>query len=297
MRLKLHLFFFGFLVLFIECSFAQGLVEDKDKIEQILGVKGTWFKEEGVFKVTFPRIDVKVVVDDWTLPPFMGLSTWVSFMDMDESIMAMGDIVLFEDEVNPVMKTALASGLSITALHNHFFFDHPKVYFMHINGKGSAEVVSIALKRAFDQIKSIRAKNSFPVQGFKGPAISSKNSIRKEVIQTIFGVDCVQQEGMVKVVVGRTIHMSQMIGKNMGVNSWAAFAGTETHAVVDGDMAVFENELQEVLKALQSANINIVAIHHHMTHEEPRVLFVHFWGKGNVKDLAQGIKSALPTEQ
>lgn len=285
--------FFLFFVLFIEFSFAQDLAMDKDKIEQILGVKGAWFKEEGVFKITFPRTDVKVVVDSWTLPPFMGLSSWISFLSMDDSLMAMGDLALFEDEVNSVMKIALANGLSVTALHNHFFFDHPKVYFMHVAGKGDSETLAVALKRSFDQIKSIRVKNPSPVKGFKGGSIPSKSSINKEIVQNILGVDCQEQDGMVKAVIGRTIKMSVMIGKNMGVNSWAAFGGTETQSIVDGDIAILEDELQDVLKALQNANINIVAIHNHMTHEEPRILFLHFWGKGTVKDLAKGVKSAL----
>lgn len=285
--------FLGFLLLFTELSFALDLATDKSKIEQILDTKGTWFKEEGVFKVTFPRTDVKVVVDSWALPTFMGLSTWVSFISIDDSFMCMGDLVLFEDEVNPIMKSALASGLSVTALHNHFFFDHPKVYFMHINGKGSLEELSGALKKSFDQIKSIRTKNPSPVQGFKGSTISSKNSINKEVIQNILNVDCQEQDGMVKAVIGRTIRMSMKIGKNMGVNSWAGFGGSETHAVVDGDIAVLEDELQDVLKAMHKAQINVVSIHNHMTHEEPRLLFVHYWGKGNVKDLSKGVKSVL----
>lgn len=291
--MKQFFFFLGCLLLFTEFSFAQDLAVDKGKIEQLIGVKGVWFEKEKVFKVTFPRTDVKVKVDDWTLPPFMGLSSWISFISIGDSLMAMGDVVLFEDEVNPVMKIALANGLSVTALHNHFFFDHPKVYFMHLVGKGDSETLAIGVKRAFDQIKSIRSKNLVPANSFKGGAIASKNSISKEMIQNILGIDCQEQDGMVKAVIGRTIQMEVTIGKNMGINSWAAFGGTETQAVVDGDMAILEDELQDVLKALQDANINIVSIHNHMTHEEPRMLFLHFWGKGTTKDLAKGVKSAL----
>lgn len=291
MIIKWFFLFGGFFLLFTKISFAEDVA--KDKIEQILELKGEWFEEEGVFKITFPRNDVKVVVDDWTLPPFMGLSSWVSFTSMGETLISMGDLVLFEDEVNPVMRVALANGLSVTALHNHFFFDHPKVYFMHIAGKGDSQTLSIALKRTFDQIKSIRAKNPVPVRGFKGGPIPSKNSISKELVQNSLGVNCQEKEGMVKAVIGRTIQMSVTVGKNMGINSWAAFAGTEMNAIVDGDIAVLENELQDVLNALQNANIDIVAIHNHMINEEPRMLFLHYWGKGNLKDLVKGVKSAL----
>src|SRR6266436_9931732 len=109
------------------------------KIDQVSGLKGKLNEKEGVYKVTFPRDDVKVVVDGWTMPPFMGLGTWAAFKETKAGAMVMGDTVLFEDEVNPAMSAAMDNGLSVTALHNHFFFDQPKVYFMHIEGEGSVD--------------------------------------------------------------------------------------------------------------------------------------------------------------
>src|SRR5437879_2870314 len=112
---------------------------DTAKIDQITGLKGKMNEKEGVYKVTFPRNDVKVVVDGWTMPAFMGLGTWAAFIETESGAMVMGDTVLFEDEVNAVISAALDNGLSVTGLHNHFFFDHPKVYFMHIEGQGTAD--------------------------------------------------------------------------------------------------------------------------------------------------------------
>jgi hypothetical protein len=111
-------------------SFAADL--DTGHIDQLTGLKGKFNEKEGVYKVTFPRSDVKVVVDGWTMPPFMGLGTWAAFIATKDGAMVMGDTVLFEDEVNAAMSAALDNGLNVTALHNHFFFDHPKVYFMNI---------------------------------------------------------------------------------------------------------------------------------------------------------------------
>lgn len=269
------------------------VLQSQKKIEQILGAKGTYSEDEKVLKVSFPRTDVKVTIDQWTIPPFLGLSSWVSFIDQGNGLMAMGDLVLFEDEVNPVMKILLQNGISITALHNHFFFDQPRVYFMHIMGNGTGEAIANGVKSAFDQIKSIRSKNPKPASSFKGAAIASKNAITKDPIEKILGVKCQEQNGMVKAVIGRTIERGVRIGKEMGVNSWAGFGGTDDQAVVDGDMAVLEDELQNVLIALQNANINIVAIHNHMINENPRMLFLHFWAAGSAKDLAEGIKKAL----
>src|SRR5436190_16479966 len=110
---------------------------DTNQIEQITGLKGTWSPSEGVFKVSAPRSDVKVSVDGWTMPPFMGLTSWAGFVDgKKEEAMVMGDLVLFQDEVNAAMSAAWGNVLKVTAVLNHFFFDEPKVYFMHIEGQG-----------------------------------------------------------------------------------------------------------------------------------------------------------------
>src|SRR5437879_9460281 len=127
-------------------------------IEQIIGVKGALNTNEGVFKVTSPRNDVKVSVDGSTMPPFMGLASWAAFTKQKtDDVMVMGDTVLFQDEVNPVMSVALDNGLAVTALHNHFFYDEPKVYFMHIDGQGSAEKLATAVHKGGDTEKDIRA--------------------------------------------------------------------------------------------------------------------------------------------
>src|SRR5437764_7437195 len=129
---------------------------DTAKIDNLTGLKGKLNEKEGVYKVTWPRDDVKVVVDGWTMPPFMGLGTWVAFKEAKAGAMVMGDTVLFEDEVNPAMSAAIDNGLSVTALHNHFFFDKPKVFFMHIEGEGSVEKLAGAVRRVYDAVKAIR---------------------------------------------------------------------------------------------------------------------------------------------
>src|SRR5438067_12579612 len=123
---------------------------DTAKIDQIIGLKGKLNEKEGVYKVTLPRNDMKVVVDGRTMPPFMGLGTWAAFTKgAHAEAMVMGDTVLFEDEANAAMTAALDNGLSVTALHNHFFFDQPKVYFMHIEGEGTVEKLASAVKKVY----------------------------------------------------------------------------------------------------------------------------------------------------
>ncbi|HEX8077025.1 MAG TPA: DUF1259 domain-containing protein [Chthoniobacterales bacterium] len=265
------------------------------RIDELTGLKGKLNEAEGVYRVTFPRADVPVTVQGWKMPPFMGLGTWAAFTkgEHTEAIM-MGDTVLFEDEVNPVMSVAFENGLEVTALHNHFFFEKPRVFFMHIGGSGSVEQLATAVRKVYDKIKEVRAANPKPGDSFGAPALPEKSAITPEPINTIFGMTGEANNGMLKFTIGRPARMHGLsVGKDMGVNTSAAFAGTDDNAVVDGDFAVTEDELQPALKSLRAAGINIVAIHSHMMHEEPRILFFHYWGRGPAKQLAQAVKAAI----
>jgi hypothetical protein len=267
---------------------------DTAKIDQLTGLKGKFNEKEGVYKVTFPRNDVKVVVDGWTLPPFMGLGTWAAFTATKDGAMVMGDTVLFEDEVNAAMSAALNNGLNVTALHNHFFFDHPKVYFMHIEGEGAVDRLAGAVRKVYDATKQIRAVNSNPKDSSGAAQLPEKSSITAGPLNEIFGAQGESKDGMVKFTFGRPATMHGVkIDNTMGVNTWVAFAGSDDNAVVDGDFAVTEDELQPTARSLLKEKINIVAIHQHMTHEQPRIMFFHYWGRGHAKDLAQAIKGAF----
>ncbi|SHM14958.1 protein of unknown function [Nitrosospira sp. Nsp11] len=267
---------------------------DTARIEQLTGLKGKFSQEENVFKISKPRTEVKIQVDRWVMPPFMGLTSWAAFTPAQNGlVMMMGDTVLFEDEVNPVISAAFDADLEVTALHNHFFFEQPKVYFMHIGGTGTAAQLAAGVKKIYDKVSEIRAANPTPTAGFS-KTIAGENKITAGPLETIFGMKGEANNGMFKVTIGRdaTVH-GVKIGKQMGVNTWAAFAGTDTLAVVDGDFAVLEDELQSVLRILRAGDINIVAIHQHMAHEQPRYLFLHYWGKGGAGDLAKTVKNAL----
>jgi len=270
---------------------------DTAKIDNLTGLKGKLNEKEGVYRVSSPRNDVKIVVDGWTMPPFMGLGTWAAFKGENDKAMVMGDTVLFEDEVNAAISTALDNGLSVTALHNHFFFDQPKVFFMHIEGEGSVDKLAGAVRKMYDTIKSIRGPNAKPAESFTEVGqvpLPEKNSITARPLTEIFGMQGEAKDGMLKFTIGKKSKMHSVeIGKEMGVNTWAAFAGSDDNAVVDGDFAVTEDELQPALKALGVGKIDIVAIHSHMTHENPRILFLHYWGRGSAKKLAEAVKGAL----
>ena len=266
-----------------------------NRIDQITGLKGKWNPDEAVYKVSSPRTDIKVSVDTWQMPTFMGLTSWAAFTSgKEKESMVMGDLVLMQDEVNPVMSAALENGLAVTALHNHFFYDEPKVYFMHIGGEGAPDPLAKGVKAALDKVNEIRAANPQPARTF-GKSMPAQNSITSDSLANALGVKGEAKDGMFKAVFGRKVTMDCgcPAGKEMGVNTWAAFAGADDNAVVDGDFVVLEKELQPVLKSLRKSGINIVAIHHHMSGEEPRMLFLHYWGRGSAAELAKGVKDAL----
>lgn len=273
---------------------AQESKLDQAKIEQLTGVKGKLDEKEGVFKVSFPRSDLNVTAGGVKITPAMGLTCWAAFKKVGDHVAVMGDQVLLEDQVNPVMSVALDNGLEVTALHNHFAGDSPRVMFMHIGGMGSEENLAAAVRKVWDKIKQTAATRE---QTGKANIDPGKSTLDPKKIDTVLGKSGDRAQGVYKVTIGRTTRMhGHDMGSAMGVNTWAAFAGSDDEAVVDGDFAMSEGELQGVLKALRAANIQIVAIHNHMTFEEPRIVFLHFWGIGSTTALSNGLKSALDVQ-
>jgi len=267
---------------------------DTVKIEKLTGVKGKLDSTENVFKISVPRTDLKVTVAGVKMIPAMGLTSWAAFKPAGEQVMVMGDMVLQEDQVNPVLSAALDNGIEITALHNHFLWDTPKIMFMHIGGMGDLDKLATGVGKIFLEIKNTSGNK---VHGPYTPLVASKTSLDPKAIETIIGVPVEKAGDIYKVTIGRSTMMAgHEAGKTMGVNTWAAFAGSDKKAVVDGDFAMLESELQGVLQALRSAGIFITAIHHHMIEESPKIILLHYWGAGSVSDLAKGIKTALDTQ-
>jgi hypothetical protein len=220
----------------------------------------------------------------------MGLTSWAAFKRDGSDDMVMGDLVLTDDQVTPVMDAALDNGLEVTALHNHFMWDTPKVMFMHIGGMGPEQTLAKSVGLVFGKIKSTASST-----GHRTVEIDPvHSSLDPTSLDAILGHKGDYKDGVYKVVVGRTTMMHDVaVGSQMGVNTWGAFAGSAQEAVVDGDVAMREAEVQNVLKLLRKAGINIVAIHQHMIGEEPRIIFLHYWGVGRADDLAKGLRMAL----
>jgi hypothetical protein len=269
---------------------------DAEKIGAAAGTKATT-APDGVVRIAWARSDVGVKVDGMPLKPFAGLGSWAAFTPAPRGAMVMGDTVVFQDEVTPAMDAAFAGGLEVTGLHNHFFHDEPKVYFMHIGGMGEPEKLAGAVKGVWDAIKKLRADRTEPATRFAGD-VPKEGKIDAAAIEKALGHKGEAQAGVVKVTIGREGKMHEVaVGGSMGLTTWAAFSGSDDLAAVDGDIIMTAEEVQPVLRSLRKEGIHIVALHNHMIGEQPAFYFTHFWGKGSAGDLAKGVKAALDAQK
>ena len=246
----------------------------------------------GVLKVNIPRGDLQVTIAGRPAPTALGFGGWIAMTKGDggRDVM-MGDLVLTEDEVNPVMSALLDNGLDVTALHNHFFWEQPRIFYMHVHGIGGAVDLARRVKPALDRIGNASPRSPAPRGDAKRPALDSA-----ALVKTV-GHEGEQNGPVYKITIGRPdIDLREhgaAIDSRMGLNTWAAFAGTDEEAMVAGDVAMLEHEVTPVLKALRSHGLNVVAIHHHMTGTEPTVIFLHYYGTGPAATLAGGVRAAL----
>lgn len=255
---------------------------------------------DGAVRIGWSRDDVPVIVDGLPLPPAAGLGSWAAFRSMpDGSAMVMGDTVVFEDEITPAMDAAFAHGLEITALHNHFVFDRPPAYFIHIGGHaGDAAVLAAGVRAMWDAIRHVRAEKEVPADrsSSKLPELTGKHDVR--ALESILDAKGSLNGQVLKFTFERTARMRGVeFGSSMGLSTWAAFSGNAGHAVVDGDFAMTRSEVQPVMHALRDAGIHIVALHNHMVGETPSYYFLHYWGNGDPESLARGLRAALNAQQ
>jgi hypothetical protein len=263
---------------------------DIQKIEQVTGMKGT--EKNGEYKITVPQNDLSIIVDGFKIIPPMGLGSWAAFTACADSAMVMGDIIVTETDLLPVQQEVIRQGFSITAIHNHFVRNRPNVMYMHIDGKGDVAGLSASVKAIFDRVKQSRGNDPKD-----GKADSVINSLSVPMLDSIIGHKGEMSRGVYKYTIARPDVSLQEHGipvsSFMGFNTWAAWQGTPDRAAVAGDFAMLENEVAPVIKALVENGIEVVAVHNHMVHEQPRIFFLHYWGVGNAEKLARGFKAAL----
>jgi hypothetical protein len=268
---------------------AQDVPAEYQAVMTALGKTGDF--KEGVLKVNIPRTDLKVTISGKGAPTPLGFGGWIALTKgTGGSEVLMGDLVLTEDEVNPVMSAALDNGLDVTALHNHFFWEQPRIFYMHVHGMGSAADLARRVKPAIDLIdKAVKAAGA--------PAPAAQSRLTTGPLASIIGHQGEQSGPVYKITIGRPdIDLREhgaAINARMGLNTWAAFAGSDQDAMVAGDIAMLDREVTPVLKALRANGLQIVAIHHHMTGVQPGVIFLHYYGTGPAERLARGVRAAV----
>lgn len=279
-------------VLVSDVGFAQEMPPEYEQVLKIVGKTGDY--KANVLKVNVPRNDLHMTIDNLSLPTPFGFGGWFAMTKGDggEDVM-MGDLVLLQEEVNPVMSALLDNSLEVTALHNHFFWDNPRVYYMHIHGHGKAVELAEHITPALDLI----GKGQSPPASPAASSTNRKTTLDTAHIAKIVGHDGEQTGAVYKITLGRddfTLKdMGAVINSRMGLNTWAAFYGSNDDAAVAGDIAMLENEVTPTLKALRSHGLDVVAIHHHMIGTQPTVIFLHYWGHGSANKLADGFKAAV----
>ncbi|HEY5618070.1 MAG TPA: DUF1259 domain-containing protein [Vicinamibacterales bacterium] len=249
--------------------------------------------KDGVLRVNIPRNDVNVSVDGVATPTPFGFGGWIALTKGDHGEVMMGDLVLTEEEVNPVMSAVLDNGLNVTALHNHFFYETPRIFYMHVHGHGTSGDIATRIAPALALIGKTPSHGS--ITAASGKPIDGKLDVVR--LAKIVGYEGEQSGVVYKITIGRPDiplkDMGATINARMGLNTWAAFYGSDADAVVAGDVAMRAEEVTPVLKALRSNGIEIVAIHHHMTGTEPTVYFLHYWGRGPAQRLATAVRAAV----
>ena len=265
---------------------------DTATIERVTGIKGK--SNNGEYKITVPQNDLSVEVDGFKIIPAMGLGTWIVFTTSADGCMIMGDIVLTENDLKPVQQEVIKQGLVISAIHNHFIRNNANVMYMHIGGSGSVETMAQKAKAVLDKVKETRGGD--PSKG----TVSSEavtNTLDTKKLDEIIGYKAEMTKGVYKYTIGRPdiklVEHGMPVSTFAGFNTWAAFQGTPDKAAVAGDFTMLENEVDPVIKALVENGIEVVAVHNHMVHEQPKIFFLHYWGVGNAEQLAKGLRVAL----
>jgi hypothetical protein len=265
---------------------------DTAVIEKVTGLKGK--SNNGEYKITIPQNDLSIMVDDFKIIPAMGLGTWIAFTPAPNGVMIMGDIIVTETDLKPVQQEVIRQGLTITAIHNHFVRNHPNVMYMHIGGSGATEAMALKAKAILDKIKEVRGAD--PAKGTSSSEAVA-NSLDTQKLDQIIGYQAEMSKGVYKYTIGRPdvklMEHGTPVSTFLGFNTWAAFQGSPEKAAVAGDFTMLEEEVAPVVKALIENGIEVVAVHNHMVHEQPRIFFLHYWGVGNAEQLARGLRAAI----
>ena len=269
--------------------------EVRNSIDRITGAKGSYIANEGVYRVSFARADVRVLVGRRSLSPSMGLSSWAAFAsNVHHEALLTGQLVLFDDEVNPVLSVVLDNGLEATGLGSLFLFEQPRVMSLDIMGVGDFQKLAFSFRKALDQIRKQRAASPQPRSSKLGSAVPDNSNIDPGPLNAVLSMNGEVRDGVYRAAIGRkAIVRGEQIGREMGISTRLVIAGTNKLALAEGQFVATAGELQSLLKILRSSGIDITSIRNRTIGEHPQFIFVHFWGQGEAIALAKHLRHAL----
>jgi biotin operon repressor len=280
--------FVGAILLSATAAGAQDI--DWEKVDAALGRKGAVSAD--VHRYGFPRSDLTVKLDGVTIKPALALGGWVAFKPMHGEVMVMGDLVLLETEVNPVMAKLIENGIEITAVHNHLLRANPAPFYLHVGGHGDAVKMATAIRTALAESKT-------PLEAPPAAAAAPAIDLDVKQLDEIVGAKGRQNGGVYQFSVPRREAISEdgmavappgPMGVATGINFQPTGGGK---AAITGDFVLAGNEVNPVIKTLRENGIEVTALHSHMLTEEPRLLFMHFWANDDAVKLARGLRAAL----
>jgi hypothetical protein len=287
-RSHLSLILAGAIALFASAAAAQEI--NWGKVDETLGRKAQVTGD--VHRYGFPRTDLNVTLDGVTIKPGLALGGWVAFKPMHGGAMVMGDLVLLETEINPVMAKMIENGLEITAVHNHLLRASPATFYMHVGGHGDPEKLAVAIH---DALGASKTPMTAPASSSAPPAVDFDTA----QIDKIIGAKGQNNGGIYQIGVPRrdpvTENGTELVPPGpMGVNTGIGFQPTGNgKAAITGDFVLIGTEVNPVVKALRSNGIEVTAIHSHMLTEQPRIIFMHFWANDDAIKLARGLRAAI----
>jgi biotin operon repressor len=260
-----------------------------DPVAKALGRSGTEMPG-GVYRVGIGRSDLTVTVDGVQIKPALALGSYLAFRKMGKEAMVMGDLVLLQEEVNPVMKKLIEQGIEITAIHNHLLRSTPQIMYMHYQGHGDAVKLASAVRTALGESKT-------PLEAPAKPASQPTIDLDQAAIEKTLGAKATPNGGVLQFSIPRaeTIKEHGMtvppaLGMGIAINFQPTGGGK---AAITGDFVLTAKEVNRVLKALRDNGIEVTALHSHMLEEQPRLFFMHFWANDDAEKLAKGLRAAL----
>ena len=258
---------------------------NQESIEKIIGKKGTI--QDGVLKFTFPRYDLKVNIGLVSVEPALALTSWMAFYQVGNQTMVMGDLVLLESEIDPVVSQLIANGFEITALHNHLLHELPRIMYLHISGIGN----DVKLAQG---IKNVLSVTQTPITG--QPTVQTLPQEYWSSVEGIMGKKGSRTGKVIQFSFPRAEKIKELgveIPPSMGVSQAINFQAEGQNAATTGDFVLIDKEVNPVIRTLRQYGITVTAIHNHMLYEAPRLFFLHFWSVDNPEKLAYGLRQAL----